>query len=137
MMIDMLKTVISKGTGSALRWMAQLHWALDIAGKTGTTQNHSDGWFVGFTPHFVAGVWVGCDDRNVHFQKITYGQGAAMAMPIWGKFAKKVYDDPSTGFNVFDKFRKPIDFNDEWLDCKKYYEKNKQSITEDNVNFDE
>jgi len=137
MMIDMLKTVISKGTGSALRWMAQLHWALDIAGKTGTTQNHSDGWFVGFTPHFVAGVWVGCDDRNVHFQKITYGQGAAMAMPIWGKFAKKVYDDPSIGFNVFDKFRKPIDFNDEWLDCKKYYEKNKQSITEDNVNFDE
>ena len=137
MMIDMLKTVIAKGTGSALRWMCQLPWALEIAGKTGTTQNHSDGWFVGFTPHYVAGVWVGCDDRNVHFQKMTYGQGAAMAMPIWGKFTKKAYEDPSTGLNVFDKFRKPNDFNDELLDCKKYYEKTNKNITDDQINFDE
>lgn len=137
LMIDMLKTVIAKGTGSALRWIAQLPWALEIAGKTGTTQNHSDGWFVGFTPHFVAGVWVGCDDRNVHFQKITMGQGATMAMPIWGKFAKKVYDDPSIGFNVFDKFRKPANFSDDLLDCKKHYEKNKTDVTQEHVNFDE
>ncbi|GIV43170.1 MAG: penicillin-binding protein 1A [Bacteroidia bacterium] len=137
LMIDMLKTVISKGTGSALRWIAQLPWALEVAGKTGTTQNHSDGWFVGFTPHFVAGVWVGCDDRNVHFQKINYGQGAVMAMPIWGKFVKKVYDNPALGYNIYDKFRKPADFKDDNLDCKKYYEKNKTDVTEEQVNFNE
>ncbi len=137
LMVDMLKTVIAKGTGSALRWIAQLHWALEIGGKTGTTQNHSDGWFVGFTPHFVAGVWVGCDDRNVHFQRMTYGQGAAMAMPIWGKFSKKVYDDNTFGFNVYDKFRKPTDFNQDLLDCKKYYEKNKTDVTQEHINFGE
>jgi hypothetical protein len=60
-----------------------------------------------------------------------------MAMPIWGKFTKKAYEDPSTGLNVFDKFRKPNDFNDELLDCNKYYEKTNKNITDDQINFDQ
>jgi penicillin-binding protein 1A len=65
-----------------------------IAGKTGTTQNQSDGWFVGITPDLVTGVWVGAEDRSVHFRGITLGQGANTALPIWGYYMKKVYDDP-------------------------------------------
>ena len=64
-----------------------------IAGKTGTTQNQSDGWFMGMVPNLVTGVWVGGDDRSVHFSSITYGQGATMALPIWGLFMKKCYED--------------------------------------------
>lgn len=64
-----------------------------IAGKTGTTQNQSDGWFMGMVPNLVTGVWVGAEDRSVHFPTITYGQGATMALPIWGMYMKKVYKD--------------------------------------------
>ena len=66
-----------------------------IAGKTGTTQNQSDGWFMGMVPNLVTGVWVGGEDRSVHFKGIRYGQGATMALPIWGYYMKKLYSDPS------------------------------------------
>ncbi len=66
-----------------------------IAGKTGTTQNQSDGWFMGIVPNLVTGVWVGCEDRSARFQSITYGQGATAALPIWGYFMKKCYADPN------------------------------------------
>ena len=62
-----------------------------IAGKTGTTQNQSDGWFMGMVPNLVTGVWVGCEDRAAHFKTITYGQGASTALPIWGLFMKACY----------------------------------------------
>ena len=62
-----------------------------IAGKTGTTQNQSDGWFMGMVPNLVTGVWVGGEDRSVHFEDIAFGQGATMALPIWGQFMKKAY----------------------------------------------
>jgi len=65
-----------------------------IAGKTGTTQNQSDGWFVGMVPNLATGIWVGNEDRSAHFKGITYGQGATAALPIWGIFMKKCYGDP-------------------------------------------
>src|SRR5690606_10242447 len=64
-----------------------------IAGKTGTTQNQSDGWFMGMVPNLVTGVWVGAEDRAAHFASITYGQGATMALPIWGLYMKSCYED--------------------------------------------
>jgi penicillin-binding protein 1A len=66
-----------------------------IAGKTGTTQNQSDGWFMGMVPNLVTGVWVGCEDRSARFKSITYGQGATAALPIWGFFMKRCYEDPA------------------------------------------
>ena len=64
-----------------------------IAGKTGTTQNQSDGWFLGMVPNLVTGVWVGGEDRSIHFKDIAYGQGATMALPIWALFMKSVYEN--------------------------------------------
>jgi penicillin-binding protein 1A len=97
-MAYMLKGATSERGGTALglnRW-----GVLDnnqIAAKTGTTQDYSDGWFIGMTPQLVSGCWVGNDDRSVHFRNFDYGQGARMAMPIFGKFMQKVYADKSTG----------------------------------------
>jgi penicillin-binding protein 1A len=67
----------------------------EIAAKTGTSQNHSDGWFMGMTQHLVSGLWVGGEDRSIHFRTITLGQGGRVALPAWGAFMKKVYDDPT------------------------------------------
>jgi len=82
------------GTGVRLRYKYNLK--IPIAGKTGTTQYHSDGWFIGITPDFCAGVWVGAEDRSVRFSTMTYGQGASMALPIFALFCKKVYEDTSS-----------------------------------------
>ena len=73
-----------------------------IAGKTGTTQNQSDGWFMGMVPNLVTGVWVGGEDRSVHFEDIAFGQGATMALPIWGQFMKKAYLNPDLGISLED-----------------------------------
>jgi len=88
-----------------------------IAGKTGTTQNQSDGWFMGMVPNLVTGVWVGGDDRATHFKSITYGQGASMALPIWGLYMKKCYADADLGVSK-DEFEKPENFDLEG-DCSK------------------
>jgi penicillin-binding protein 1A len=90
-MVEMLREVVNHGTASALRNEHQI--IADVAGKTGTTQNHTDGWFIGFTPSLVAGVWVGGDLQNLHFRSMEYGQGAFMAMPIWSNFMKKTFSD--------------------------------------------
>ncbi len=87
-----------------------------IAGKTGTTQNQSDGWFMGMVPNLVTGVWVGGEDRAAHFRSITYGQGASMALPIWGVFMKKCYNDSSLSiskgaFQAPKNLRIPVDCN--------------------------
>jgi len=93
LMVEMLRGVTIFGTAGALRWQYGLA-SLDIGGKTGTTQNHADGWFVGFTPEYVTGVWVGTADRAVHFYSLWNGQGARMALPIWGLYMKAAYTDP-------------------------------------------
>jgi penicillin-binding protein 1A len=93
LMVEMLRDVTIYGTAGALRWQYGLA-SLDIGGKTGTTQNRADGWFVGFTPEYVTGVWVGTADRSVHFHSFWNGQGARMAMPIWALYMKAAYNDP-------------------------------------------
>ena len=88
-----------------------------IAGKTGTTQNQSDGWFIGMVPNLVTGVWVGGEDRSVHFKEIAYGQGATMSLPIWGLFMKKCYEDEDLQVSKED-FEEPEVISIE-LDCSK------------------
>jgi penicillin-binding protein 1A len=96
-----------------------------IAGKTGTTQNQSDGWFMGMVPNLVTGVWVGGEDRSVHFPSITYGQGATMALPIWGIYMKKVYADKDLEISS-GAFPRPENLSIE-IDCANYGKKNEDS----------
>jgi penicillin-binding protein 1A len=96
-----------------------------IAGKTGTTQNQSDGWFMGMVPNLVTGVWVGGEDRATHFASITYGQGAAMALPIWGLFMKSCYADETLNVSK-GEFERPENLSIE-VDCDSYNEKNKNN----------
>lgn len=90
-MVEMMRNVIAGGTAARLRYRFKLEG--DLIGKTGTTQNYSDGWFMGATPNLVAGSWVGCEDRYIRFRSMENGQGAATALPIWAKFFQKVYAD--------------------------------------------
>lgn len=111
LMVNLLRGVIDNGTGTRLRWH-KIYGGIEgpIAGKTGTTQNHSDGWFMGVTPQLVAGVWTGGDLRSIRFDNIRYGQGANMALPIWGRFMKKVYADPGLEYTPDHEFEKPMNF---------------------------
>jgi len=115
--LSLLKGVVETGTGVRLRYKFGL--ANPIAGKTGTTQNQSDGWFVGITPDLVSGVWVGCEDRSIHFRSITLGQGANTALPVWGLFMKKVYADKTINLSTSD-FERPEGKLSIELDCSKY-----------------
>jgi penicillin-binding protein 1A len=117
-MIQLMRGVVDGGTGSRLRSRHKL--MNQIAGKTGTTQKNADGWFMGLTPELVAGAWVGGEDRSVHFNSMVEGQGATMALPIWGIFFSKVYADKNLKVSKGDFPRpKNLDPNLE-LDCSKY-----------------
>jgi penicillin-binding protein 1A len=118
MMLDMLKGVVREpgGTGGRLIYRYKLN--NEIGGKTGTTQNHSDGWFMGVTPYLVSGTWVGCSDRTMRFRSLQYGQGASLALPVFGRYMQKVYAD-STIAMPKDAFPKPQKFEIE-LDCEKF-----------------
>lgn len=94
---------------------------LSIAAKTGTTQNQSDGWFIGLTPELVSGVWVGAEDRSVHFRTLQLGMGTNMALPIWGYYMKKVYADSTLELNK-KEFEKPDEPINVILDCDNYRE---------------
>lgn len=87
-----------------------------MGGKTGTTQLHADGWFMAVTPDLVGGVWVGAEDRSIHFQNLANGQGASMALPIWGLFLQKVQADPKIGFSGRE-FERPMGVTKR-LDCE-------------------
>lgn len=115
--LSLLKGVVEFGTGMRLRFKYGL--SNPIAGKTGTTQNQSDGWFMGITPDLVSGVWVGCEDRSIHFRTTYLGQGANTALPIWGLYMKKVYDDKTINLSQSD-FEKPEGKLSIELDCSKY-----------------
>lgn len=108
-MIDMMRGVINEGTGYRLRSVYKIN--ADMCGKTGTTQNMSDGWFVGYTPSLVTGCWVGGEERNIHFDRMSEGQGAAMALPIYGLYMQKVYKDKSLPYNEDEIFDIPEDFD--------------------------
>ncbi len=108
-MIYMMRAVVDGGTGSRIRNKYGLN--MPMGGKTGTTQNNSDGWFMGFTPSLVSGVWVGGEDRSIHFDNIAEGQGASMALPIWALYMKKVLNDSQLGYSASDQFDIPSSFS--------------------------
>ena len=110
-MIYMLQNVMDHGTGVRARFKYGLK--SPMGGKTGTSQNHSDGWFVGFTPSLVSGVWVGGEDRSIHFDNMSAGQGANMALPIWALYMQKVYADEELGYSKDEEFDIP-----EWFDAE-------------------
>ena len=120
MMTTMLQSVVDSGTARRLRYRYGLY--NDIAGKTGTTQGHSDGWFMGYTPHLVAGVWVGGSSPQIRFKSMKLGQGANTALPIWAHFMNKVYKDTN-----FKKWKKqqfaPLDSTLIWeMNCPPFLE---------------
>lgn len=117
LMLNLLQGVIRNGTGRRLRG-EPYNLLNPIGGKTGTTQNHSNGWFMGVTPNLVGGVWSGWEDQAIHFETLGEGSGANMALPIMGIFLRKVYSDPQFGIMEADEFERPANFNME-LDCDK------------------
>ena len=124
LMAMLMKGVVESGTGIRLRY--KYGFDNPIAGKTGTTQNQSDGWFMGITPDLVTGVWVGCEDRAAHFRSLTLGQGAHTALPVWALYMQKVYADPSLGITKrdFDPPSKPLNVS---FDCDNYQPKSKKT----------
>jgi penicillin-binding protein 1A len=117
LMLNLLQGVILHGTGNNLR-KDPYNLMNQIGGKTGTTQNHSNGWFMAVTPNLVGGVWSGWEDQAIHFKTLGEGSGASMALPIMAIFLKKVYADPQFGIMEADEFERPANFNME-LDCDK------------------
>lgn len=108
-MIYMMRSVVDGGTGGRIRGRYGLR--MQMGGKTGTTNNNADGWFMGYTPSLVSGVWVGGEDPSIHFDNIAEGQGASMALPIWALYMKKVYGYPGIGYSENEVFEIPSSFN--------------------------
>ncbi|GAB5556067.1 MAG: transglycosylase domain-containing protein [Schleiferiaceae bacterium] len=128
--VDLLRGVTEGGTGVRLRTQYASYYndvvtgypygfENEICGKTGTTQNNSDGWFMGMVPNLITGVWTGCEDRSAHFGNTYYGQGATTALPIWALYMRKCYEDPKTQVSKqpFERPENPISIE---LDCNKY-----------------
>jgi penicillin-binding protein 1A len=131
-MTQMLKAVVDMpgATGNRLRF--KYHFTNSIAGKTGTTSQNSDGWFIGVTPTLVTGVWTGCENRDFHFRSTTVGQGANSALPIFALYMQKVYSDPASGIKKdidFARPKAPLSIN---LDCKVYNQQQKGANSETN-----
>lgn len=126
LMLQLMRGVVESGTGMRLRFRYGLEGP--IAGKTGTTQNHSDGWFIGMKPNLAAGVWVGAEDRGIRFRSIALGQGANMALPIWGLFMQRALADTSLNLNQ-DAFERPLLPLRVETDCSQYQQR--QSDRED------
>jgi penicillin-binding protein 1A len=108
-MLYMLRSVVDGGTGSRVRRMG---FTGVMGGKTGTTQNNSDGWFMGFTPSLVGGVWVGGEERSIRFDRTADGQGATLALPVFAEFLKKVYNDSFLGYSEAEQFVYPASYFD-------------------------
>lgn len=137
--VKLLEGVTEHGSGVRLRTSGAEEYRADfreimtgypykfenpIAGKTGTTQNQSDGWFMGMVPNLVTGVWVGGEDRATHFKTITYGQGAAMSLPIWALYMRSCYEDETLNISKED-FEEPENLSIA-VDCDKYFEESKE-----------
>lgn len=117
-MLDMLKAVVDGGTGGRLRRIYNLKG--EMGGKTGTSQKNSDAWFLSFTPDIVASCWVGGEEYGIHFDNMTYGQGASAALPIHGLFYQKVYADPSLKLSDRGVFEIPAEYRDPCVDTQRY-----------------
>jgi penicillin-binding protein 1A len=121
LMTKLLQNVVNEGTALRLKSKYKLYeeyggFDTPFAGKTGTTQNQSDGWFMGFTPDLVAGVWTGANYRSIHFEDITRGQGTNTALPVFGRFFKKVFADSTLNYREHFKYEEPEGFNID-IDC--------------------
>ena len=124
LMLSLLRNVVDmtgryrgefySGTSNRLRW--KYEFTGELAGKTGTTQNQSDGWFIGLAPRLTAAAWVGGEDRSIHFDNLLLGSGTNMALPIFGEFLKRVYADSTLGITMEDEFERPLDFYVD-MDC--------------------
>jgi penicillin-binding protein 1A len=113
-MIDMMRAVVNEGTAIRLRngGTYPIISKMDCGAKTGTTDNHSDAWFVGYTPDLVAGCWVGGEDRDIHFDTMEHGQGAHAALPLWGIFMEQVYADSlNLGYSPSARFEMPENYD--------------------------
>lgn len=106
--LSILLNVVDSGTGNRLR-RAPYNITAQMGGKTGTTNSNSDGWFMGFTPELVSGTWVGGEERYIHFNGMAMGQGASMALPIYGRYISKVYADPTLPYSQKSTFEFPAD----------------------------
>lgn len=115
LMLELLKGVVDYGTG--IRLKLKYKFENPIAGKTGTTNNHSDGWFMGITPELATGIWVGCEDRAAHFRSLSLGQGANMALPIWALYMQQVYADSTINLTLED-FEPPLEPLNVEIDCE-------------------
>lgn len=133
-MVELLRNVTTYGTGARLRGMYAIR--ADLGGKTGTTQNQSDGWFMGITPHLVAGSWAGCEDRFVRFRSLEMGQGARTAMPVWALFFQKVMADKTLGFDWNIRFNPPSTPTTIEIDCSKYKQSDSQPQQKSGSDFD-
>lgn len=131
LMLNLMQGVVQRGTSIRLRFKYNL--MNEIAAKTGTTNNQSDGWFMGITPNLVSGVWVGGEDRSIHFDEIYYGQGANMALPIWALYMQKIYAD-SLGITTDDIFERPVGFSTS-MECDENDQNN--FIENENTNKDD
>lgn len=132
LMLSLMQGVVEFGTGQRLRFRYKFN--NPIAGKTGTTDNNSDGWFMGITPDLVAGVWVGADDRSIHFRSTSLGQGANMALPIWALFMQKTLADESLKLSK-GEFEKPENLDVE-LNCAKYKQQQTALNPVETLDFD-
>lgn len=116
--IELMRGVVQYGTSTRLRYKYKIN--ADIAAKTGTTNENSDGWFIGVTPNLVTGVWVGGEERSIRFSSTAYGQGASMALPIWAFFMKQVYNNSKLPYKKTDRFRKPRKDDGIATDCDEF-----------------
>ncbi len=119
-MVKMMEGVVNAGTGGRLRYRYGIY--NDAAGKTGTTNDQADAWFIGYTPQILAGAWVGCDDRTFRFRSERLGQGAAAALPIWAYFMKRLYADKNSGIDPKMKFEAPEGFEDCEVDQNLFFD---------------
>ena len=132
LMLSLMKGVVESGTGIRLRY--KYGFQNPIAGKTGTTQNQSDGWFMGITPDLVTGVWVGCEDRSAHFRSLFYGQGANMALPIWALYMQQVYANSELNISQgdFSPPAKPLSVE---VDCEAFDKQKRKEEFEEEDDF--
>ena len=107
--LSILLNVVDSGTGASLR--SRYNIRAEMGGKTGTTNSNSDTWFMGFTPDLVTGVWVGGEERYIHFNSMAFGQGARAALPIYGLYMQKVYADSKLPYSQDAKFQFPEGYN--------------------------
>ncbi len=115
-MVELMRGVMDGGTGSRMRFKYNIR--CPMGGKTGTTNDNTDGWFVGYTPSLAFGAWVGGDERDIHFASMNYGQGAASALPVVAQFLKKVYADSTLNYNPEEEFEIPQELSDGWTEAK-------------------